>query len=1267
MLFRFFSIPHRRDFMKIKKWLVLGGGLAVAAQFLILSASAWQLQYAPVMTGWAQLVDTNNPLPEYPRPQMVRTNWLNLNGIWQFQAGATNDPAPTNQTLSGDILVPFPMESALSGVAQYHAWSWYRRTFVIPAAWSGQHILLHLDAVDWQSQVFINGSSLGIHRGGYDPVTYDITAYLTGSGPQELIVQVYSPEDSAGEPRGKQSLYPGGIMYTSSSGIWQPVWLEPVPATSVSNFKLVPDIDNARLNITVNVAGPTNGVTVNAVAHIGPNVVGTVSGPPGANLLLPVPNPNLWWPTNPFLYDLTVTLSNGPALVDSVDGYFGMRKISLGTNNGFIRILLNNQFVFQFGPLDQGFWPDGIYTAPTDAALKSDIELEKNFGFNLVRKHIKVERQRWYYWADKLGILVWQDMPSCNSYTGNPNPPPVDPNQFITELTRLVQNHWNSPAIVMWTLFNESQGQENTGGGVGQTNTAYLVQLVKSLDPSRLINQASGGNYYGVGDIFDNHSYPSPGNPSSTTQATVDSEFGGVALYITNHTWAPGGGEGSATDTNDLASQFETFCTELSTYAQDDGLSGAIYTQTTDVETELNGLYTYDRAVRKPDLRRIQVAIAGAGLPVVLTTVVPTSQSSGLSWQYTTNNPSANWYTTGFDASAWSNGAAGFGAGNPPNTAGLVRTPWNTADIWLRRTVNPGPLTTQQISNLVFFTYHDEDVEIYINGVLAGSASGYSTSYVFVPMTAAGQAAIVPNSNNLIAVHCHQTTGGQYIDVGIDLHSNVVVALPPVPATPTNLIAADGPLGVSLGWDNSPGAASYNVKRSLVSGGPYTNIVLTPALNATTDSTVSNSTTYYYVVSAANVSGESGNSAEIAVTTVTPPPPPVPLLTTWFKADALTGLANGAPVSIWRDASGNGDDASQSNSSQRPTFVADVINGLPAVRFTSASQTYLSFPRPVSGDFTIVCLFRSTQGLNTGTLFYQGAGIVNGEVSGTVNDFGTCLFTNGSICAGTGNPDVAVNSGPGFNDGQPHIFTFTRKRNTGAMALYVDGTLVGTATGGLETLTAPAELVLGAQQTLLNFLSGDIAEVKIYDGALGDTDRIAVENSLRCKYGLGSGTPPAAPANLAATTDNQSVFLNWNPGVAADSYILYRATNAAGSFAIAAMNVTATNYVDANPAGGRANYYKVASVSSCGTGPTSAAASVTLASPTLGFAASGNAGTFSVNWPDWGNNWTLWYATNLAPPVTWLPVTNSVSESNGQITVTVPIESAGGFFRLTSP
>jgi len=750
------------------------------------SSPPWSPKQAPLMTEWAQQVNPTNVLAEYPRPQMVRSNWLNLNGVWQFQPGATNDAVPTGQNLSGQILVPFPMESALSGVMQYSAFSWYRLNFTVPTNWNGQRIMLHLDAVNWQSQVYVNGQSVGSHTGGYDPFSFDITPYLTGSGSQELIVRVYSPEDSGGEPRGKQTLYPGGIMYTSSSGIWQPAWLEPVPATSIGSIHLVPDIDNNRLLVNVGIYGPTNGISINAVALQGTNQVGAATGSPGSSFYLPVPSPTLWCPTNPFLYNLQLSLATNTTTVDFVASYFGMRKISIGTNGGFLKMFLNNQFLFEFGPLDQGFWPDGLYTAPTDLAQKSDLEVEKALGFNMVRKHIKVERQRWYYWADKLGLLVWQDMPSCNSYTGSSSPPAVDPLDYIAELTAMVTNHWNSPAIIMWDTFNEGQGEAGSTDGVGQTNTAYLVALVKNVDPSRLVNQASGGNYFGVGDVLDEHSYTPPGVPTSSTQAVVCGEFGGVSLYVTNHTWsATETGEGTASSPADLLSQFDGFCTTLAGFIGNNGLSAAVYTQTTDVETELNGLETYDRKVIKPNLQQMQTAIVSLMGQYSNTPVVPTSQTVPQTWQYTTNTPATNWYAANFNASGWNTGQAGFGNGAPnvtPNTA------WTTAGyIYLRRTFNPGALTMQQITNLVFTTYHDEDVAIYINGVLAGSASGYSTAYVQLAITAQGQAAIIPNATNVLAVSCHQTTGGQFIDVGLNL-STLVVPPPAifVPNWPTN-------------------------------------------------------------------------------------------------------------------------------------------------------------------------------------------------------------------------------------------------------------------------------------------------------------------------------------------------------------------------------------------------------------------------------------------------------------------------------------------------
>ena len=760
--------------MKIKSLTTTLAALIGCAVFSFSTSSfAWQMKQAKLMTDWAQQVDPAHPLPEYPRPQMVRSNWLNLNGIWQFQAGGEGDAVPVNQNLSREILVPFPMESALSGVMEHHERSWYRRTFSVPANWSGQRILLHLDAVDWESEVFINGQSVGVHKGGYDPITYDITSKLSGSGPQELIVRVYDPTDNYGQPRGKQTLHPGGIMYTSSSGIWQTVWLEPVPANSIASLKLVPDIDHERLSVTAYLTGATNGITVNAVARIGSEIVSSISGPAGSELLLPVANPNLWSPTHPFLYDLDITISNAATKLDSVTSYFGMRKISLGKKDGFVKMLLNNEFVFQFGPLDQGFWPDGIYTAPTDLALKFDLEQEKAFGYNMVRKHIKVEPARWYYWADKLGLLVWQDMPSLNSYTGNPRP--IDKPQFELELTRMIENLRNYPSIIMWVVFNEAQGQHDT---------AALVQKVKTLDPSRLVNQASGGNLEGVGDILDLHSYPNPSYASSDTQAVVCGEFGGVGLGITNHTWAPGWGYVDARDGADLTSRFEDFSAQLCDFVQNHGLSAAVYTEITDVEIELNGFLTYDRKVRKPILNRIQSAILAPLGKYQYTTILPTSESNAQFWKYTTSAPAANWATTNFDDNSWNNGFGGFGTAGTPGS--VVRTVWNKPDIWLRRVFNPGALSPEQIRDLVFRLHHDEDVEIYLNGVLAFSASGYSSSYLHFPMNEAARAAFRPNALNTLAVHCRQTSGGQYIDVGLDIRS--VLVPPPQPPAQANWI-----------------------------------------------------------------------------------------------------------------------------------------------------------------------------------------------------------------------------------------------------------------------------------------------------------------------------------------------------------------------------------------------------------------------------------------------------------------------------------------------
>ena len=717
------------------------------------------------MTGWSALIDTNAPLPEYPRPQMVRSNWMNLNGIWQFQPGATNDPVPAGQTLSSQILVPYPMESAISGVMQYHEFSWYRRTFTVPVAWSGQRIILHLDAVTWETTVYVNGQQVGIHKGGYDPFSFDLTSYLNG-GTNELILRVFSPEGNSGQPRGKQTINPGGIMYTSSSGIWQPAWLEPVDPSGISSLRLIPDVDNSQLRLTVNTYA-ASGVSVVATVLTNGVAFNSITGSPDTELDIAVANPNLWSPENPFLYGLQVLTIHNGVTNDRVSSYFGMRKIAVVNSNGIPLIYLNNHQYFQIGPLDQGYWPDGIYTAPTDAALEFDLLEEKTLGFNAVRKHEKVERQRWYYWADTLGLFVWQDMPTCNSYTGNANPPAVDPVQFISELSDLVTNHWNSPSIIMWDVFNEDQGEAGSSDGVGQTNTAYLCQLVADLDPSRLVNQASGGAYFGVGDIFDNHSYPAPGDPASTTQAAVDGEFGGIGFLVPGHLWNPSAASTAyiaAPTAADIAPLYDPFMDDLVGYKAG-GLNAGIYTQITDVENECDGLLTYDRILKTDGYKLLisnQKAITGQ---LTVTPVVPTSQIIPQSWRYTTSTPATNWFAPNFNASSWSTGVGGFGTADPgvtPNTS------WTTQGyIYLRRTFNPGALTAQQISNLAFSVYHDENVAIYINGVLAATDSDYTTAYINLPMSASAQAAIIPNGTNVLAVSCYQTTGGQFIDVGI--------------------------------------------------------------------------------------------------------------------------------------------------------------------------------------------------------------------------------------------------------------------------------------------------------------------------------------------------------------------------------------------------------------------------------------------------------------------------------------------------------------------
>ncbi|MHB9008294.1 MAG: glycoside hydrolase family 2 protein, partial [Limisphaerales bacterium] len=577
------ALPFRGGLAALVLW-----GILAAHPASIHAAAAWSPVAGPLMTRWAGEVDPERVLPEYPRPQLVRKDWLSLNGLWEHAITAKGAPPPARY--DGPILVPFPIESALSGVMKRFdegSVLWYRRTFTVPPAWAGKRIRLHFGAVDWEARVWLNDRELATHRGGYDAFTLELDAALRADGGQTLVIAVTDPTEDD-QPRGKQSRKPEGIFYTPCSGIWQTVWLEPVPSVAIDTLHLVPDLDAASLRVRVNVDGASSRGRVAVVALADGQPAGRVAGAPGSELTLKLDPARAWSPQDPFLYDLRVELSEDDQVVDRVDSYFGLRKVSVGPDEaGLTRLLLNNRFLFQIGTLDQGFWPDGIYTAPTDAALRYDLEVLKELGFNLVRKHVKVEPARWYYWCDKLGLLVWQDMPSGNNGTE------ASRRQFEAELESMIRGLRHHPSIILWVVFNE---------GWGQYDTERLTRWVKDLDPSRLVSNASGWTDRQVGDVIDLHMYPGPGSPPpEAARAAVLGEFGGLGLAIEGHTWTQRtwGYQGMATR-NGLTRRYVDLLRGAYELRDRPGLSAAVYTQTTDVETECNGLLTYDREIVKP-------------------------------------------------------------------------------------------------------------------------------------------------------------------------------------------------------------------------------------------------------------------------------------------------------------------------------------------------------------------------------------------------------------------------------------------------------------------------------------------------------------------------------------------------------------------------------------------------------------------------------------------------------------------------------------------
>ena len=730
--------------------------------YILPGYAQWKPVEGHIMTRWAAEVNPVCPLPEYPRPQLVRSAWMNLNGLWDYAV------TPIEQTSSafddGKILVPFAIESALSGVKRSFLPTeklWYRRTFEIPAAWKDKRVLLHFGAVDYISTIRLNGKKVGTHEGGNVAFSFDITNFLTSGKPQELIVEVTDPSSEGKQPKGKQTLDPKGIWYTPVSGIWKTVWIEPVDDCHIVSHHGIPDVDNERFLIRTGTSDPDAEIRYSAFDE--KKCVAQTTVASGEQAELKLPSPKLWSPDAPFLYGLRMEVVHNGRVTDIAESYFGMRKVSIGKDaEGKNRILLNDQPLFQYGFLDQGWWPDSLLTAPTEEALISDIDFTKKAGFNTIRKHIKVESERFYYHCDRSGILVWQDAVSGDDFNLKDYPDGIDKDarsaaQYELELQETIDQLRNYPCIVNWVVFNE---------GWGQFGGPRLIDWVKRYDPTRLA-EVSGWVDMGNGDIDDVHRYPGPGrvaNPGPH-RAFAIGEFGGLGLPVEGHLWNPAmnnWGYATYTEPEKFAEAYRNAVFQLRVLIGQ-GLSAAIYTQTTDVEGEVNGMLTYDREIEKipaEELRALHKRLYEE--PLKVTAVVEDSQRVPQQWYYTMTRPGDDWFRREAPPADWQTGPAPFGYNHPDNqlsysvyekqdAAHRKNTEWKGPNLWMWREFD---LREIPASPWIAPRY-DEKMEIYINGVRVVDLSNRAVHYYHADLIPLPEEVrkTLRKGRNTIAVH----------------------------------------------------------------------------------------------------------------------------------------------------------------------------------------------------------------------------------------------------------------------------------------------------------------------------------------------------------------------------------------------------------------------------------------------------------------------------------------------------------------------------------